>query len=124
MTPTGLTYLATPYSKYPKGIEAAFRDACVLASRLISWGMKVYSPISHTHPIATYGGLDPFDHSIWLPLDFVIMDRSDNLLVAHMSGWEDSYGIGEEIKYFTKARKAIYDLDVDTLEMTKRGNNG
>jgi Domain of unknown function (DUF1937) len=121
---TGLTYLATPYSKYPNGIDVAFRDACMLAANLISLGMKVYSPIAHTHPIAIYGSVDPFDHAIWLPLDFAIMDRCDNLLVAHMSGWEDSYGIGEEIKYFTKAGKEIYDLDVDTFEITKRGTDG
>lgn len=48
----GLVYLATPYSKYPRGIEAAFVDASRLAACLVRLGISVYSPIAHTHPIA------------------------------------------------------------------------
>src|SRR3990167_1959103 len=58
-------YLATPYTRYPAGIRAAFADAAKLAARLLVTGLKVYSPITHTHPLAIYGHLDPLDHAIW-----------------------------------------------------------
>ena len=50
-----LVYLATPYSKFPGGIQAAFIDAACIAARLLRAGVKVYSPITHTHPIGRVG---------------------------------------------------------------------
>lgn len=114
----GMAYLATPYSKYPKGIEVAFRDAAALTARLLRAGMKVFSPIVHTHPIAIHGGLDPLDHALWLPFDEPMMRRSEVLLVAKMEGWEKSFGIAEEIKVFRKTQKPIYYLNPDTLDVT------
>ena len=38
----GLQYLATPYSKFPHGIQVAFEEACRLAARLLTKGIKVY----------------------------------------------------------------------------------
>lgn len=117
-----LCYLATPYTKYLGGdIERAFIDAAKLAALLLRAGVKVYSPITHTHPLAIHGNLDPLDHAIWMPFDQAMMEVSDVLLVAHMDGWQESYGIAEEIKVFEAAHKPIYDLDPKTLTMHRRG---
>ena len=118
--PDALCYLATPYSKYAAGIDRAFIDAAKLAALLLRAGLKVYSPIAHTHPLAIHGKLDPFDHSTWLPFDHAMMKACDVLLVAHMDGWQESHGIAEEIKYFAAAGKPIFDLDPQTLVMAKR----
>lgn len=112
-----LVYLATPYSKYPAGLEEAFKDAAKLTARLLRIGVKVYSPIAHTHPIAVYGKLDALDHSIWLPFDEAIMGKADALLVAKMATWDQSKGIAHEIEFFSKAGKPIYYLDLDTFEV-------
>ena len=115
----GLVYLATPYGKYPYGIEAAFRDAAVLAARLLRAGMLVYSPIAHTHPIAIYGDIPPTDNSIWLPFDETMMRLAKTLVVAKMVSWEFSSGIAHEIKFFTEQAKPIYFLEPETLELSK-----
>lgn len=115
----GLVYLATPYSKYPAGLEAAFVDAAKLTARLLRVGVKVYSPIAHTHPIAVHGNLDALDHSIWLPFDEAIMAKSDAMLVAKMDGWDKSIGIKHEIGVFGAAEKPIYYLDVETLAVRR-----
>jgi hypothetical protein len=115
-----LAYLATPYSAYKHGPVAAWQAACRLAGRLIKAGTNVYSPIAHSHCIARYGGLDPLDHDLWMPLDKSMMDRCEVLLVAHMEGWEISKGIAIEVAAFEKAGKPIFDLDPQTLTMTKR----
>lgn len=107
-----LCYLATPYSKYMGGdLVLAFEDASRLAAELLATGVRVYSPIAHTHPLAVHGHLDPLDHSIWLPFDEAMMDAADCLIVAHMDGWRDSYGIKHEVEFFEHAGKPIYDLD-------------
>lgn len=106
-----LLYVGTPYSKYPGSIEAAFKDACFLTGRLLTAGLRVYSPIAHTHPVAIHGGLDPMDHSIWLPFDAAMMAKADAMLVAMMATWESSFGIRHEIQVFIEAGKPVYFLD-------------
>lgn len=113
-----LIYVATPYTKYPDGIEEAFIDASILMARLLERGLRVYSPIVHTHPIAIYGHMDPLDHNIWLPFDQSMMDKADALLVAKLETWEKSFGINHEIGIFAEANKPIYYLDPKLLEVS------
>jgi hypothetical protein len=112
----GLCYLATPYTKYPEGIESAFILAASIAGVLLKRGVKIYSPIAHTHPIAVHAFLDPLDHKIWLPFDQAMMERSDILVVAKMRGWDRSFGVAHEIEWFTEAGKPVCYLDPATLK--------
>ncbi len=118
-----LIYVGTPYSKYPGGIEEAFKDACKLTARLMGEGLKVYSPIAHTHPLAIYGELDPLDHAIWLPFDAAMMHKSDAMIVAMMSGWESSFGIRHEIQTFVEAYKPIIFLSPNDLSCEAAAND-
>ena len=100
-------YLATPYSKYPGGIEEAFREAARQAAILVRAGVPVISPIAHTHPVAIYGFMDPLDHRIWLPVDRPIMNAACGLIVCMMEGWEESIGIKHETNIFERAGKPV-----------------
>lgn len=100
-------YLATPYSKFTDGIEAAFRAAAEQAALFVRAGVPVYSPIAHTHPVAIYGGLDPLDHKVWLPADAPFMQAAKALVVCQLDGWDVSYGISEEVKAFRAAGKPV-----------------
>jgi hypothetical protein len=102
-----LWYLATPYSKFSGGIEAAFQAAAKAAATLLRRGAAVYSPIAHTHPLAIYGQVDPYDHDIWMPLDHHMMSRSDGMIIVMMHGWEESKGISIEIETFRGMGKPI-----------------
>ena len=113
----GLVYLATPYSKWEQGLDDAFIQAAKITARLLRCGVRAYSPIAHTHPIAVHGKLDALDHSIWLPFDEAIMERADVLLVAKMKGWDESRGIKHEIEFFEGKGKPVYYLDVETFEV-------
>ena len=107
----GFWYVASPYSKYPHGLDEAFRRIAINTAELILEGVPVYSPICHTHPIAKYGKIDPYNHDIWLPADKPMMDAAYGLLVIKMVGWEESYGISEEIKHFTSLSKPIVYME-------------
>jgi hypothetical protein len=120
MSPSDLCYLATPYTHYKSGLDQAFKDAARLAAHLLMAGVKVYSPICHTHPIAVFGGLNPRDHSIWLPFDEAMMAAAQTLIVAHLEGWLESHGIAHEVKFFQAAGKPIFDLDPRSLIMVRR----
>jgi hypothetical protein len=108
-------YLATPYSKWVGGMDDAFDHASVLAGRLLKKDVHVFSPIAHSHPIAKSGGIDPADHGIWLKLDEVFMRAAFGILVADMPGWHDSFGVKEEIRWFTKHKKPVYLLKTENL---------
>lgn len=121
-----LCYLATPYSKFPHGVEVAFREAAVLTAALVKGGIKVYSPIVHSHPLHVHGGIDELDHVFWLTFDEAFMRVSEALIVAEMDGWRDSEGVTYEIGWFLKRKKPILFLDPKTLHIEDRidGSSG
>jgi len=115
-----LAYLASPYNNYHTGSEQAFIDICVIAGHLIEAGVNLYCSIAHCHSIATHTGMALHNYDLWMPLDKMMMDRCDVMIIAHMLGWENSRGIKEEIEYFALAKKPIFDLDIKTLCMVRR----
>lgn len=106
-----LVYVATPYSKFPGGLESAFIEASRVTAKLIGGGVKAYSPIAHGHPIAIHGNIDPYDHDIWLPFDSTMMEKSDAVVVVKMDGWSESRGVTHEIETFHTAGKPVFYLD-------------
>lgn len=116
--PVGIAYLASPYALY--GIERAFTDTAKLAAKLLLAGVRVYSPVVHCHPIATFGRIDPIDYSVWLPFNETMLAASSVLIVAQMEGWRESRGVAFEVEFFERAGKPIFDLDPKSLLMVRR----
>lgn len=117
LTSYPMVYLATPYTKYAKGLDAAWKDACSVAARLLIEGVRVYSPIAHCHGLAIHGNptILPSAHSIWLPFDEAMMLLTDCLLVAKLDGWDKSKGVTHEIEFFQKRGRPIYYIEPQTL---------
>lgn len=105
--PQTLWYMATPYTKYHEGIEAAFQEASYYAAKLLQQGVNVYSPIAHSHPISIHGGIDPLDHELWLTFDELLMRRCDGMVIITMVGWGASRGIKAEIDIFNGMQKPV-----------------
>lgn len=117
-------YLATPYSKYPHGLQEAFLLAVRARGLLLLNGVPTFSPIIHSHPVATECGIDPFDHNIWLPAEAPILEHAIGLIMLRAESWEQSYGMNEERRVFTEAGKPVVWMDVgivpkDLLEWKK-----
>lgn len=104
---SGLWYMPSPYTNYPRGREQAYHDACLAAAEFIKRGIHVFSPVAHSHPIAELGGIDPLDHEIWMPLDLAILDRFDGLVIPMMLGWRESEGVTKEIKRAEAGGKTV-----------------
>lgn len=100
-------YLASPYSNQPSR-RAAFISAAVAAAWLIGNGVRVYSPITHTHPIAHYGGLDPRDLDLWLRVDKPFMQHACGMIVLQLCDWGKSKGIRREVAEFAEMGKPIH----------------
>lgn len=110
-------YLAGPYS-HPDAEtrEARFNELNSVAARLMESGYTVFSPISHSHPIA--------DHlpderrcswEFWRGQDFPLLEWADALVVYTMDGWEESVGVQAEIAHAEKLGKPVHHLDPDPL---------
>lgn len=108
---TSYVYVGTPYSKYHRGIEAAYVEACKAAAALIKSGFNVFCPIAHTHGPAIFGGIDPLDHTIWMDADAPFIQGASALVVVKMTGWEESFGLQQEIQAFKAAGKPVLYMD-------------
>lgn len=105
---SGFYYLASPYTKYAHGQEAAFEHASANAALLTQHGIEVYSPITHTHPLYTASAdLRRRDHAFWMKLDRPFMDAARGMIVLKLDGWTVSDGIQQERTIFRAAGKPI-----------------
>ena len=96
MSPT-LIYLAVPYSSPVPGVkEWRFQEVNKVAAKLMGDGHHIFSPISHTHPIALAGNL-PTDWEFWQQYDRAVLKVCSKMLVLTLPGWEESRGVAGEI---------------------------
>lgn len=104
-------YLASPYARYCEGKEQAYKVACQYAHDLIRSGVPVFSPIAHSHSIATVCEMDKDSHDLWMPQDLAILRGANGVLIAPMAGWRFSKGVAMEIDMARELGKPIYILD-------------
>lgn len=103
-----LTYLAVPYShKDPQIREYRFKEANRAAGKLINDGHYVFSPISHTHPIAMISEL-PKGWEYWKTFDEIYLNSSHTLIVLTLDGWKESIGVTAEINLAKELSLIIY----------------
>ena len=97
-------YLAAPYSHpLPAVRELRFHQANAAAAWLMSQGHVVFSPISHSHPIAAYLTAEMLmDHEFWMAQDLGILALASLMIVLQVSGWEKSKGVVAEIEHAKK----------------------
>lgn len=108
-------YLATPYSKYPLGIEAAYQLAIETRGWLIKNGVRVFSPIVHSHPVAMQCDMDPHDHSIWLPAEEPMRRCASGLILLRAASWEISVGMAAERDEFLRLLKPVVEMDLGNI---------
>lgn len=114
----GLFYLASPYSASPHGKDMAFQMACRAAACLLKAGVKVFSPIAHSHPLtepACGDILADEPHEFWMDLDQEFVERSDGLIVAAQPGWRESKGVQMEIAWAEELELPIWTLIAATV---------
>jgi nucleoside 2-deoxyribosyltransferase len=106
-----LIYLAIPYSWNP---EKSFKIANEVAADLISNGNVVFSPISHSHPIADHMDEDlRTDHEVWMNQDLPILERCDEVVIVSIEKHggigliNDSIGCTRELKLARKKKLPI-----------------
>jgi len=100
-----LNYLATPFTRHPRGLDAAFREACFTAELVRRLGLDVYCPIEETFSVSKRTKIDPLDYEFWQAVIAPWIPRCDRILVAMIDGWEQSVGIEHERREFRRLGK-------------------
>lgn len=100
-------YLATSYSHPdPEVREARFQAVNTVAAKLMRDGHQVYSPISHTHPIALAGDL-PKGWDFWEAYDRTFIEWAEEVHILMADGWQESAGVKGEIKIAAELGKLV-----------------
>ena len=103
---TGLVYLASPYTHPSINVQVErFNAACRAASWLMSQGVKVFSPIAHSHPL-TYYGL-PGDWGFWQAYNHEFLAACRSMIVLTLDGWKESKGVTSEIAYMHREGRQV-----------------
>lgn len=93
-----LTYLAGPYTHPNPNVELKrFNYLNRAAAELMRQGKMVFSPISHSHPIALAGIL-PTDWNYWKQFAEAYLSCSKEVIVLKLDGWKESTGVNAEIE--------------------------
>ena len=111
-----LIYLAVAYSHAdPVVREERFQIARRAAAELARKGHDVFSPICHSHPIATIGGA-PTDWEQWRRVDERMLTACDDVWVLMIPGWYTSRGVTAEIEMARKLGKPVNFLPPGEIE--------
>ena len=92
-----MIYLACPYNGDSEIRKLRFKQVNEVAGKLMAERKYVFSPISHTHPIAEETSL-PLGWDYWEQYDRKFIEMCDEMYVLKLDGWEDSIGVSAEIK--------------------------
>ena len=112
-----MIYLAAPYSHEFDSVKE-HRYHCVnrIAAILIAGGEMVFSPISHSHPIAKCG-IDG-DWDTWSEFDLRMIEICDEMVVLMLDGWRESKGVKAEIERAKYLQMPIKYFDTSFLFST------
>ncbi len=113
-------YLACPYwHEDPDIRDQRYRIASYVAHHLMQQGHMVFSPLSHSVPIARWGDSDG-DHEFWLRQDAsFLLHWATDLYIICTDGTYESYGVNWEIDYWLDINSygaKIILVDAETLE--------
>lgn len=115
-------YLATPYGHENMAVcVGRFEKVSTMAHRLMHEGYHVFSPISHSHPIAMLTNESHLDHAFWLDQDTAFLDWCDEVWVYCQPGWEESGGVDWEINWALEEGKPVKLINYETEEVKTYG---
>ena len=111
-----LIYIGSPYSHHdPDVVEENYKKVSRLAARLCSKGHVAFSPITYGHTLLGFENM-PGDWEFWRSFCLTFLEKSDELLVYKMEGWENSKGLAAEIEYALEKNIPVRWVEFDPYE--------
>jgi hypothetical protein len=115
-----LFYLSSPLSHERSEVR---NGRAIMAARtaaaLLKEGILVFSPITHTTPLAPY--LQEYTFDFWKRLDLVMLSKCYSMIELRIPGWEESVGMQAE-RAFAEANSM--SVHIATIERIERQDGG
>jgi len=115
--PLKKVYLAIPYSGMEKSSYEQATKACTMIINQL--GHNVFSPITHSHPIAKLGVKGTWEY--WQKIDYQYLDWADEMWVLipkeGLTKVISSTGVVAECKYAIKNNKNVIYITIDNEEI-------
>lgn len=111
----GFSYLGSPYSRFPGGLDMAAEIVARGAAELMRRGHRLFCPIAHSHTISMAGRINPKDWDFWRLQDEPMMKAANGLIILEMPTWEESIGLTDELAAFEWMGKAIASVTPQEL---------
>jgi hypothetical protein len=94
-----IVFISSPYSHPDDEIrESNFKIVSKLAAELNSKGIVAVSPITYGHTLLNFKEM-PTDWEFWKEFCLTFLEKSSEVIVYKMPGWENSRGMKEEIEF-------------------------
>lgn len=92
-----MLYIASPFSHPDPAIrKQRYLDVCKFTATKVLEGFVAYAPIVHGYHLTPYIGTD---WDAWSNVCLGMLDKTTELYVLKLEGWETSVGVREEIEY-------------------------
>ena len=105
-------YLCTPYSHCRMDVMVArYEVAHEILAYLHDIGEMCFSPIVHSHKISMNHGGQKASYNHWRKFDEHMMLSCGELLFASVPGYEESYGMSEELSFAEKHGINVHKVD-------------
>jgi hypothetical protein len=96
--PAGVAYIASPYSHPDAAVRAGRYEAALdFQVWCLASGIRVFSPIVHSHQAALRGGL-PTDAAFWRSFNLAMFTACDRMFFLKAEGWQRSEGMRLELE--------------------------
>jgi len=106
----GIVYLAIAYShKNPRIREIRYEIANIISAYLMNLGVVIFSPITHSHPLAAYNLPTGWDY--WKSQDLSYLTVCESIIAVTLDGWKESIGLQDEVNIMKDMGKKVSFFD-------------
>ncbi len=112
-----MIYIAAPYSHDIAAVRLKrFYDTQAFVLKWMKAGIAAYSPVVYCHEIAIKQEL-PTDAAHWHRMNVDFLRRADQCFLLQLPGWEESVGVGIELKICSLLNLEVVNFDAEGKEI-------
>lgn len=125
---TKMHYVASPFTAKGRGSKKLKRNLEIVRERLVTRAIGMLhdqfpyafiGPITQSYQTAKFTKSKTGAFDSWRLIDLTFVDRSDEVWVLNLPGWEESTGVREEVMYARKHNKPVKVIEWTSLNTKK-----
>ncbi len=125
---TQMHYVCSPFTAKGIGSKRLKRNLETMRERLVTeaigklhdqFPFAFIGPITQSYQTAKFTKSKTGAFDSWRLIDLTFVDRSDEVWLLNLPGWEESTGVKEEIEYARKKKKPIKVIEWTSLRNEK-----